>query len=184
MRKFLVLGMVILGSLSFVGCGTQSVEEQVMATYRTQGTEAAIEKMNALLKDDNLDNIKQRIALLDKIMVEETGMSLETFNAAQSKQNDKVAYRSKMEISDVSINGDRGSKYKTISGSIKNTGDKDVSYYKITIDLMDDTGNVLNTIWTNNSGNFRPNTSSKWDKMVEWDDKYTKYRTFVEEVKF
>lgn len=74
--------------------------------------------------------------------------------------------------------------YTTISGNVKNIGDSTISYYEITIKLMDKNGEVLDSVWTNNSGQFQAGESSKWEKSIKYDERMEKYSASVTKVSY
>jgi hypothetical protein len=75
----------------------------------------------------------------------------------------------------------RDGDYITITGTVKNISDKDISYYEVGISFMDSLGNVLDTDWTNGS-DVGPGESQEFSTMHSYSSDYDKIKVYIKEV--
>ena len=78
---------------------------------------------------------------------------------------------------------DSSGNYSYIRGRIKNVGDETVSYFKIKALYEDDSGNVLDTDYTNSVESMLPGMSKEFEIMHKNSDTYKKFAIIIEEVR-
>jgi len=78
------------------------------------------------------------------------------------------------------IDGD----YDYINGSVKNIGSKTISYFEVTVDFLDASGNVLDSDYTNSGQNLNAGNMKAFDLMHEHISGSEKARAYVNEVEF
>jgi hypothetical protein len=69
-----------------------------------------------------------------------------------------------------------------IEGFVKNNGSINIRYFKIHIDYLDASGNVIDSGFTNGS-DVAPNTSKRFNTMHRWDDRIVDVRLRIDEVR-
>ena len=73
--------------------------------------------------------------------------------------------------------------YSYVKGSVKNTSDSVISYFKVTAEYLDSRGNVVDTDYTNSGETVRPGNQKEFEIMHRENSDYDKVRVFVDEVK-
>ncbi len=79
---------------------------------------------------------------------------------------------------------DREGNYTYIRGRVKNIGIRNIRYFKVTAEYMDQNYNVLNTDFTNSAEIIKPGNQKEFEIMHRYNREYKKVRIFVEEVRF
>lgn len=97
---------------------------------------------------------------------------------SQGESND---YKDKLVVQDK--NFDIDGNYCYVKGSVKNTGDRTISYFKITVQYINDNGDVLDSDYTNSGENVNSGDSKEFEVMHRYSNSYTKYRVIVDEVR-
>jgi hypothetical protein len=92
-----------------------------------------------------------------------------------------TAYVQNMEIEDSNWTTERN--YTYVRGRVKNSGDKTVSYFKITAYYKDDEDNVLDTDYTNSAENLRPGMAKEFEIMHRASPDYKHVSIQVEDVR-
>lgn len=181
-------GLIVLSSITFTGCATsesklENAKATVLTTYRTDGVDKAIAKIDEIYPDSDTKNLDKKLELL-MALSGEIATPTKGYNTQSTSKSQTINYCSEMKISDIKWNNSGSGAYLTLEANVKNTGDRTVKYYEVIIKLYDKDGNVLDSVWTNNSGDFAPNESSKIDKMIKKDDRISSCRMFVDKVSF
>lgn len=73
--------------------------------------------------------------------------------------------------------------YIYINGSVTNTGDKIIDYYKITVKYLDENQNVVHSNYTNSIEKLYPNESREFEIMNKYNG-YDYTRLVIEEVRY
>lgn len=73
--------------------------------------------------------------------------------------------------------------YSYIRGSVKNVSDKTISYFKLSADFLDSLGNTIDSDWTNDGEDLKPNASRKFEMMHRYDSAFKDVRLAVTEVR-
>lgn len=92
-----------------------------------------------------------------------------------------VAYVQNMTIQDWDWTTERN--YTYVRGRVKNSGDKTVSYFKITAYYKDNKNNVLDTDFTNSAENLRPGMAKEFEIMHRASSDYKYVSIQVEDVR-
>lgn len=74
--------------------------------------------------------------------------------------------------------------YIRCTGSVKNTGTRTVSYWKVTFEFMNRKGEVIDTDYTNSGETLMPGASKRFETMHSDVPGARKCRAYVEEVSF
>lgn len=86
---------------------------------------------------------------------------------------------------DLKITNDNWKKernYVYVTGSVKNTGDTTISYYKISVDFYDSRGNIVDSDWTNGI-DLKAGASRHFEIMHKNDISFKSYKVTVDEVR-
>lgn len=73
--------------------------------------------------------------------------------------------------------------YVRIKGSVKNNGDKVISYFKITALFYDDNKNVINSEYTNSGEDLYPGAAKEFEILHKNSPEYKKANLIVEEIR-
>lgn len=73
--------------------------------------------------------------------------------------------------------------YAYIRGSVKNIGDKPVTYFAITAEYLDDNGQVLDSTYTNSLEKIYPGNQKRFEIMHRHSQEFKKARIFVSKVR-
>ena len=161
----------------FVGCEYESnditTEEQYEASQEiskligNQEYDEAREKVEKYFSDDP-DELDTRLGFIDAV---------EEHENRQSSQPSQ-----KLEIQD-NHNYEVRNNYAYITGRVKNVSDSEIGYFEIRVDFEDETGQVLDSTYTNDRLNLRPNEQREFEIMQRHQDEYETYRLSIEEVR-
>ena len=72
--------------------------------------------------------------------------------------------------------------YIHINGSVKNTGDTPITYFKIVCKFMDEEGQVLDSAYTNSILTVEPNEMQKFEIIHKFDSRFRGNKLIIEEV--
>jgi hypothetical protein len=74
--------------------------------------------------------------------------------------------------------------YSTITGSVKNIGDKPIKYFEVTAEYKDENGNVLDTAYTNSAETIRPGNEKRFEIMHKHSPDFKKASIHVNRVMY
>ncbi|MBP3912667.1 MAG: hypothetical protein J6D39_14420 [Niameybacter sp.] len=176
MKKICVL--ILSGLLVFTGCGT-NYKAELKEAYRNGGYDAAINYYDRVKDSVDYDEAYE---LLDTISELEFGIALsnddfDSIGETVSYETDYYEdYTSKLEVTDKEITD--GKLFLTV----KNTGDKTVSYFKYDIFFYDADGNNIDSDWGNSSKTLKPDAQCTEDTYVDVPDDAEKYSVEIVDV--
>lgn len=109
---------------------------------------------------------------------------IKTYNATFTDNFSAMTKASspKMKIVDGWTWGNEGN-YSYVKGSIKNTSDSVITYFKVTAEYLDSSGNVIDTDYTNSGETVKPGNQKEFEIMHRKNSDYDKVRVLVDEVK-
>ena len=87
---------------------------------------------------------------------------------------------SELKVVDQSLS--RDGDYYDYEAQIKNNSSETIGYIEVNIYLIDDSGDIVNTEWTNWSGSLPPGASTYLDKMIRDTGNIKKFRTEISEI--
>lgn len=108
----------------------------------------------------------------------------EVFYVLERGEKEKItptAPRNKLEIQD-GWKWTKDGNYTYITGRVKNMTDTNITYFKLTAEYLDSSGNILDTDYTNSGETIRPGAMKEFEIMHKYSDEYDKVRLIVEEV--
>lgn len=65
--------------------------------------------------------------------------------------------------------------YISIKGSVKNIGNEDISYFEVRADFLSDTGQILDSGYTNDGLLLKPNAMRSFEITHKWEIEYGGY---------
>jgi hypothetical protein len=164
MKKLLILMLVVCLTINLIGCQSAMTNAQkdkiITETFAKGDIEATKQKIAELYKDDQEEAVSWLIAV---------------DNLEDGK------YKNKLEIQKGwtwDLDGD----YTYVKGRVKNTGDKNITYFEVTAEYLDSAGNVLDSDYTNSGETIRPNNMKEFEIMHRHDEQYDEVQIFVNEV--
>lgn len=128
------------------------------------------------------------ILLISGYMINENRKFNEARKAIGDYKTNKMVneYLLKPKTSDLQIEKgwrwEKDGDYIYIRGSLKNISKKNISYFEILAEFLDDNGNVIDSGWTNDADDFKPNTSRKFEIIHRYDGNFKRIRLEVSEV--
>lgn len=128
------------------------------------------------------------ILLISAYMINENRKFNEARKAIEDYKTSKIIneYLLKPKTSDLQIEKEwiweKDGDYIYIRGSVKNISEKTISYFKILAEFLDNNGNVIDSDWTNDGDDLKPNTSRKFEIMHRYDSNFKRVRLEVSEV--
>ena len=165
MKKLLIIMVVFCLMISLTACETVLTDEQkdkmIAETYAKGDIDATKQKIAELYKNDE-DKAVSWLMVVDE--------------ADDKKYIDKLVIQ----------NGwtwDLDGNYTYVRGRVKNTGDKNITYFEVTAEYLSSTGQVLDTDYTNSGETLRPDNMKEFEIMHKDDSEYDKVRIFVNEVR-
>lgn len=123
------------------------------------------------------------VTLADQKKVHDTKKSVEAAKHQKAVQE----YISKPATSDLRVNSDLKTRtsgnYMYISGSVTNTSStKTISYFEVEAKFYDSKGSVIDSDWTNESGNIKPGETKKFEIMHKYDSRIKDVKASVRKV--
>ena len=110
----------------------------------------------------------------------------------KQQQEEIEQFKKQQNLIDSSVNGliiqnekiwTNDGDYSYFKGRVKNIGNLDITYWKLTLELCDSNENVLDTDYTNSSETIRPGNMKEFEIMHKYDSEYKKARVFIDEAK-
>ena len=175
--KLIFVSMIFL-SLILGGCGSEQVdprEREIIVFLNEQNYEGAIQKAKELYKEDELDEILNWIE-------EDKEFYIKLKEQDKEFQEYVVSPSEKLIIQDgwqFTVEGD----YNYIRGRVKNNITTNITYFKLVAEYLDDSGNVLDSEYTNSTNTILPGNMEEFEIMKKHNDQYKQVRIFIEEIK-
>ena len=107
--------------------------------------------------------------------------SNETSSTSSSAASSQENYASKMRIEN-NWKWELDGNYSYVKGTVTNTGDKPIRYFKITAYFYDKNNKVVETDYTNSGETLMPGMGKKFEISNKYSPEYKHVNIFVEEV--
>jgi len=164
MKKFfipLILVLVLILSSCTSTLSDEQKDKIIISAYTKGDVETAKRKAVELYKDDESKAITW----------------LMVFNETENKD-----YKDKLIIQD-GWTWKVDKNYSYVKGRVKNTSDKDIRYFEVTVEYLDSAGKVLDSDYTNSGETLRIGNQKEFEIMHKNNSDYEKVRVFVNEVR-
>lgn len=185
MKKCLIVLLSFLVAISLCGCFSKSDprEKEILPFLKENDFDGAREKTRELFKGEDR-KMKKIIANIDEIEMYEEAIQKVSDEIREMRPHDSNrSYAStKLEIQKGHYLTIRNG-YGHIIGRVKNTGDSDIEYFEVKVNLLDERGNILNTDYTNDVLKLEPSAMREFNIMFRWDNEYSDYELSIGEVR-
>jgi hypothetical protein len=165
-KKILYCMVILMILLLLSACGQKQVdprEKEIVQLVVHEKYDEAIQRANELYEDQELQEMLEWINKHQKI---DTGI-----------QN-----KIKLEIQPdrtIKIQND----YIYITGRVKNVGNKDINYFEVKCNFLDENDQVLDSDYTNDNLVLKPGEMREFEIMHRYKDEYEKYKLSINNVK-
>lgn len=160
-----------------IGMTDTHKDKAIMGASATKNYEKA---KNLAMRYYNNDANKQEQYITLINMLEEAGVgTLEEYTLHLQQLTQKAKEMNVLKIEKVEIVPKNYGEYHDINVTVRNTGDKNISYVKINLYFKDKDGNIIASDWTNDNSRILPNAQQTISKMVS--DKI-RYHTVTAEI--
>lgn len=165
-KKILYYMVILMILLLLSACGQKQVdprEKEIVQLVVHEKYDEAIQRANELYENQELQEMLEWINKHQKI---DTGI-----------QN-----KIKLEIQPdhtIKIRND----YYYITGRVKNVGNKDINYFEVKCNFLDDNNQVLDSDYTNDNLVLKPGEMREFEIMHRYKDEYEKYKLSINNVK-
>jgi len=172
MRKIITILLCIIIIFTLTSCQSDGFEEskdkQIIKLLNEGKIELAKDKVKELYVGKE-QNIKEWLESIDKYNP--------TTNNITVKDEDSLVIQNGWTWD---IKGD----HTYVKGRVKNIGDKNVKYFEVTAEYLDENEKVLDTDYTNSGEIIKPDNMKEFEIMHKYNSDYNKVRIFVNKVSF
>lgn len=170
-KKFATI--LLMGTIALVGCSSSSSNymKSIKTIYETQGYDEAMDYYDLVSENASIEERQEMLDFLKEKLL--GGLGNDTFDFTTSYEED---YITKLTIEDHRIDGNK------LYITVKNTGDKTISYFKYDIFFYDASGSVVDSDWSNSSKTILPDAKCEEDTYVEVPSTAEKYSIQIVEV--
>lgn len=173
--------MIFLSLIFGVGCANKNnitltqEDQEIMQLIRDGKYDDAIRKTKEFYSGEDLETKLKAVSVIID--------SEKKLNEGRQEIKDKQAspVEKLVILSDwkYTIDGD----YNYITGRVKNTSNKNIKYFKLVAEYMNEDGVVLDSKYTNSINTIRPGNMEEFKITKEHKNEYKQVRMFVEEVR-
>lgn len=174
-KKFATI--LLMGTIALVGCSSSpsTYMKSIKMIYETQGYDEAMDYYDLVSDNASIEERQEMLDFLKEKLL--GGLGNDTFySSSDSTTSYEEDYITKLTIEDHSIDGNK------LYITVKNTGDKTISYFKYDIFFYDASGSVIDSDWSNSSKTILPDAKCEEDTYVEVPSTAEKYSIQIVEV--
>lgn len=172
MKKILTILLILLMIFTLTACQSDGFEEekdkQIIKLLNDGKVNEAKEKVKELYVGKE-QNIKEWLESIDKYN--------STTNNIIVKDEDALVIQNGWTWD---IKGD----YTYVKGRVKNINNKNIKYFEITVEYLDENEKVLDTDYTNSGEIIKPDNMKEFEIMHKYNSDYNKVRIFVNKISF
>jgi hypothetical protein len=170
MRKILIMTLCFLLVLTLTACQEGFSEEkdtQIIKLLNEGKVEDAKQKVEELYNGEE-DKISEWIESIDKYNPSNNNIETEDKEILEIQQG---------------WTWKKDGDYTYIKGRVKNTGDKNITYFEVTAEYLDDTGKVLDSDYTNSGQLLKVNNMKEFEIMHKFNEQYKQVKIFVNDIR-
>jgi len=174
-KKILYCMVILMILLLLSACGQKQVdprEKEIVQLLNNKNYDEAIQRTNELYKDEN-DKLVEILNYIEEVKEQELYI----------KQKIEDVYpSSKLEIQPdrtIKIRND----YYYITGRVKNVGNKDINYFEVKCNFLDENDQVLDSDYTNDNLVLKPGEMREFEIMHKYKPEYERYQLSIGYVK-